>query len=590
MTVRNPNDPLEVQRHSFAHITAAAVLRLFPKARLGVGPVIDDGYYHDVEIPDSTLTEKDLPRIEEEMKKIIAEKQKFVKEMRSTSEAIKFLGQRGQIYTQELAKDLLDQGVTEVSFYSNGDFVNMCTGPHVDSTTELDPQAFRLTKLAGVFWKSTSTRPQIQRIYGVSFTNKQQLDLYFVRLEEAKKRDHRKLGKELHLFTFSPLVGSGLPLFTPRGALIRKLIEDFLQELQIPLGYERVWIPHLAKPDLYKTSGHWDKFKDDLFHVKGGHDNAFVLKPMNCPHHTQIYASKQRSFRELPLRFSEVTTIYRDEQPGELQGLSRVLSITQDDAHVFCTLEQVLSEAKGIFDIVQKFYRVFELPLSLRLSVRDPHTPEKYLGGDDVWNQAEDMLAQVIADAGEKYEKGVGEAAFYGPKIDFMALDSLGRKWQVATIQLDFNQPKRFDLTYQDKDGTSKHPIMIHRAIAGSLERFLSLLIEHLAGNFPVWLSPVQIALLPVQSQHIHFAEELKHIFDHHNLRVQVYADSETIGKKIAQATQLKIPYVLVLGEKEISGTELAVRKRGQKNTISMTRQAFIDHVVAANKERLLAL
>ncbi|OGY81663.1 MAG: threonine--tRNA ligase [Candidatus Kerfeldbacteria bacterium RIFCSPHIGHO2_12_FULL_48_17] len=592
MTVRNPNDPIEVKRHSFAHLTAAAVLRLWPGSRLGVGPVIDDGFYHDVQVPDGgMLAEEDLRQIEAEVRKMIAEKQSFKREMKKINDAITWLKERGQVFTQELAEDLKASGEKEVSFYSNGEFANMCTGPHVKSTKELDPQAFSLARLAGVFWKSDSSRPQIQRIYGVAFGNKKDLKAYFAQQEAAKKRDHRKIGKELDLFTFSPLVGAGLPLFTPRGTLLRRLIEDYISSLQEPLGYERVWIPHLAKSDLYKTSGHWDKFKDDLFHVRGKYEKTeFVMKPMNCPHHTQIYASRPRSYRDLPLRLCEFGVIYRDEQPGELQGLSRVRSITQDDGHVFCRPDQISEEAKKVYGIVQEFYRTFGIPLKIRLSVRDQKAPEKYLGTDEIWNTSEKLLRQIIEDEGDDFEVAAGEAAFYGPKIDFMGMDSLRRQWQVATIQLDFNQPQRFGLKYQDKDGTQKEPVMIHRAIAGSIERFLSMMIEHFGGDFPVWLSPVQVALLPVKSAHNAFAEKVATDFRARGIRVEVYSASDTIGKKITIAVKQKIPYILVLGDKEIESGMFSARNRGFRDTISLVAAEFLERVAEKARTKSLEL
>ena len=591
MTVRNLHDPLEVKRHSFAHLVAAAVTRLFPGTHLGVGPVIDNGFYHDFELPEGKkLSEADLPRIEAMVRRLITEAQEFAKKIVPIQEAIQLLQQRGQVYTQELAEDLEKEGIHEVSFYSNGEFSNMCTGPHIQNTRLLDSHAFKLMNVAGVYWKGDEQRPQIQRIYGAAFHTSQALEDYLKLHEEAKRRDHRKLGKELDLFVFSPLVGAGLPLFTSKGALIRKLISDFILELQKPFGYQQVWIPHLTKTALYKTSGHWDKYKNDLFYVRGKHDNEYVLKPMNCPHHTQIYASRLRSFRELPLRFAEVSTTYRDEQPGELQGLSRVLAITVDDAHLFCTPEQVLSEVLNIFKIIEPFYAAFHLPLTIRLSLRDPEHPENYLGSEHVWEQSESLLAQAIESFGKTYLKVPGEAAFYGPKIDFLAKDSLGRSWQVATIQIDFNQPERFQLVYQDHDGKPKAPVMIHRAIAGSLERFMAILIEHFAGAFPLWLAPLQLALLPVAERHVAFAQKLAADFREYYFRVEVFDTSTTVSKKIVEAAKLHIPYVLVLGDKEIEERMLSIRKRGNKKVTSTSKDEFIALVQSALKSRTLEL
>jgi threonyl-tRNA synthetase len=404
---------------------------------------------------------------------------------------------------------------------------------------------------------------------------------------EAEKRDHRKLGAELDLFTFSALVGSGLPMFTPRGTMLRQLLTDFVWELMQPFGYERVWIPHIAKSDLYKTSGHWDKFEDDLFHVSSKKsDETFVIKPMNCPHHTQIYASRMRSYRDLPLRFSEVTSVYRDENTGQLQGLSRVRSITQDDAHVFCRVDQIEEEALAIYKIIDGFYKVFNMPLTARLSVRDMQKPEKYLGKDEVWTSAEQTLAALLKQVGMPYEVGEGEAAFYGPKIDFMAKDSIGRTWQLATIQLDFNLPERFELEYAAEDGTKQRPVMLHRAILGSVERFTGIMIEHFAGAFPLWLAPTQVMILPVADRHNDFAfalcKELKAV----GMRAEVDDSTESVGKKIRNAEKMKSPRMLVVGDKEMEGGALTVRARGEAEQKSQTKEEFIEEVLRMVKER----
>lgn len=576
------DDKLHAMRHTAAHVLAAAAERLYPGIKLGVGPVVENGFFYDI-LFTSPITEEDLQRIEDEMRKIIAEGHDMVRSEISIDEAIAKFGEMGQDFKVELLRDLKEKGTTKVnpeeaqdidvahpdvaSLYKTGEFVDLCRGPHVGNVKEVG--AFKLWKLAGAYWRGKEENPQMQRIYGLAFESQKELDDYLVMLEEAKKRDHRKLGAELGLFAFSPLVGSGLPLFTPKGTTIRRLLDEFVWSLMKPYGYEKVWIPHLAKSDLYKTSGHWDKFADDIFHVSSKKsDEEFVLKPMNCPHHTQIYASEPRSYRDLPLRFSEVTTVYRDENTGQLAGLTRVRSITQDDAHIFCRLDQVKDEARAIYEIITKFYQAFNMPLSIRLSVNDPDAPEKYLGGADVWENAVATLKGLLDELGKDYELGVGEAAFYGPKIDFMAHDAIGRVWQLATIQLDFNQPERFGLEYADSDGTKKRPVMVHRAISGSLERFTAVLIEHYAGAFPLWLAPVQIRLATVSDEFLPFAQKLLAELGDAGIRVDLDDSNEKVGKKIRNAATHKIPWTIVLGAKEAEGGDYKVNVFGQEEDL----------------------
>ena len=427
----------------------------------------------------------------------------------------------------------------------------------------------------------------LQRIYGIAFETKEKLKEFQTMREEAKKRDHRKLGKELDLFVFSDLVGSGLPLFTPRGTIIREELENFVWELMKPHGYQKVRIPHMAKIDLYKTSGHYEKFAEDIFHIKSKMtEDAFIMKPMNCPHHTQIYASQQRSYRDLPIRYSEVTAVYRDENTGQLQGLSRVRSITQDDAHVFCTMEQVKEEGKKIHDIVDKFYKPFGMPIKARLSRRDPDNHEKYLGKPEMWDKAESMLKELIEEMEYDWVDGPGEATFYGPKIDFIATDAIGRDWQLATIQLDFVQPERFQLKYTDRDGQEKTPVMIHRAILGSVERFMAVMIEHYAGSFPVWLAPEQVRLLAVSDKHNDFVLEMQRSFEEAGIRVGVDTTSSTVGKKISIAEKMKIPYILVIGDKEAEGGNLTVRQRGKEEQYQLSLDDFVNQVQKEMKDR----
>ena len=553
-----PHENLDAMRHTAAHILAAASQQLRPDTKLGVGPAIENGFYHDIDVADR-YSENDLEKLQAEMEKIKEQDLPIEQREIPKDEARQLFSH--DPYKLELIDELPGETVG-ISDMGNGFFVTLCKGGHVASTGQIG--AFKLTHLAGVYWKGDATRPQLQRIYGVLFHTQAELEQHLKSLEEAKKRDHRKLGKELDLFTFSPLVGSGLPLFTPRGNLIRRELENFLQSIQEPLGYERVWIPHLAKPELYKTSGHWDKFKEDLFHVKGHGDEAFVVKPMNCPHHTQIYASRPRSYRDLPLRFSEVTTVYRDEQPGELQGLSRVRSITQDDAHIFCRMDQVEQEITTVLKIIDTFYAAFNFELKPRLSLRDPAHAEKYLGSAEVWNEAESILRRLLEQRGVPFVEGVGEAAFYGPKIDFMAVDSLGRTWQLATAQLDFNQPARFGLEYINESGTKEQPVMIHRAILGAIERFIAILLEHYAGALPVWLSPTHVAVLPISDEQLTYAQEVAGTLKQAGIRAEVDERSESIGKKIRNAELQKNPVILVVGKKEVEQQTVSVRWRGK--------------------------
>lgn len=588
--------PIETRRHSAAHVMAAAIKRLFPTVRLGVGPVVENGFFYDIDLG-RPVTQEDMKAISKEMQRILKDNPKFEREEKSLDEAIALFESMGQVYKVELLSDLKTKGTTKVSaeeagdidptnvsnvsLYRTGDFVDLCRGPHVENAREIG--AWKLTKVAGAYWRGKAENPQMQRIYGLCFATQEELDAYETMMAEAEKRDHRKLGVELDLFTFSPLVGSGLPMFTPKGVMLRQLLADFVWDLMKPYGYDRVWIPHLAKTDLYKTSGHLDMYHDDLFYVSSKKsEEQFVVKPMNCPHHTQIFASKLRSYRDLPIRYSEVTTCYRDENTGQLQGLSRVRSLTQDDAHVFCRPDQIKGEILAMYNIIKGFYGVFEMPfLKVRLSVRDPNKPQDYFGGDEIWSKAEETLASIMKEVGVEVEIGEGEAAFYGPKLDFMVKDAIGRPWQLATVQLDFNLPERFQLEYTDADGEKKRPVMIHRAILGSVERFLGLMIEHFAGAFPLWLAPVQVAILPVADRHVEFAKQLAQELRMLSLRVDVDDSTESVGKKIRGAEKGKIPAMLVVGDKEMESGELTVRRRGQEDQSVLTKQAFIESLQA---------
>jgi len=586
---------IELMRHSTAHLMAAAIEELYPGAKFGVGPTVENGFYYDVSVSEPIVPET-LEKIEKRMREIVKRQEPFVREELGLDEAIELFRGRGQDFKVELLNDLKTRGTTRIkgeeagdldedkptvaSIYRTGKFVDLCRGPHVADTGEIG--AFKLTKIAGAYWRGNEKNPMLTRIYGLAFKTGDELKAHLAMIAEAERRDHRKLGAELDLFAFSPLVGSGLPLFTPRGTLLRRLLEEFVTSLQSKYGYEKVWIPHITKVDLYKTSGHWDKFKDDLFHVSSlKSEDEFVMKPMNCPHHTQIYASRPRSYRDLPIRFAEVTTCYRDENTGQLQGLTRVRSLTQDDAHIFCTMEQAKQEMRNIYEVVKEFYEVFDMELRVRLSAHDPEHPEKYLGGEEVWAKSEGALKELLAEEKLDYELGVGEAAFYGPKLDFIVKDAIGREWQLATIQLDFNMPERFGLEYADSDGVAKRPVMIHRAILGSIERFLGIVIEHYAGAFPTWLAPVQVAVIPVGETHQDFAVELAAKIAAAGVRVETDKANESVGYKIRKAEKQKVPYMLVVGDKEMASPDLMVRLRGEKDVQAMPFDAFVSRIKA---------
>lgn len=587
-------DDLDKMRHSAAHLLAAAIMKKFPDAKLGVGPVIENGFYYDMLLP-RQLTTEDFAGLEKGIADLKAENLDFRREEMPIDQAIDFFQKRGQDFKVELLKDLMTHGTTNLkdeesqdlaagstaSLYWTGDFVDLCRGPHVKSSGDVG--AVKIKSLAGAYWRGKPENAQMQRVYGWAFPTKEELDAYLKMMEEAEKRDHRKLGRELGLFVFSELVGPGLPLWTPRGTLIRELLNDYVGELRKVHGYQRVTIPHIAKKDLYETSGHWAKFADDLFKINTREGHVFAMKPMNCPHHAQIFASEQHSYRDMPVRYAETTMVYRDEQSGELSGLSRVISITQDDAHVFCRLTQVREEAEKVWNIIETFYKTFGFELSLRLSRRDPEHPEKYLGDAADWDSAEASLREILDAHGVEWVDGKGEAAFYGPKIDFMAKDSIGRVWQVATIQLDFNQPRNFGLTCVNEKGEKEPILMIHCAIMGAIERFMSVMIEHYAGAFPTWLAAEQVALLPVGEKHREACRALRDRIAAEGLRPWLDVSDESVGKKVRGAEKMKIPYSLVLGDKEIpadgawnDGIKLAVRTRGSREAVEMTLGEFL--------------
>lgn len=590
-------DSLYAMRHSLAHIMASAIQHLWPNVKLGVGPVVENGFYYDVDLGGEQLSADEFERIEEEMRKIIKAAEPFERLEMPVLDAISWAEQNEQPYKKELLNDLQREGTTvakdldaatlgvaadgdskveNVSFYRNGDFTDLCRGPHVEATNKVG--TFKLMRVAGAYWRGKEGNPQMQRIYGVAFATPKELREYLNMLEEAKKRDHRKLGQELDLFVMSDLVGSGLPLFTPRGTVIREELAAFSNQLRQRYDFQKVWTPHITKKDLYEKSGHWAKFGDELFLVKSQEtSDELVMKPMNCPHHTRIYASQPRSYRDLPLRLLETTTDYRDEKTGELGGLNRVRSLTQDDSHVFCRHDQIEQEINQLLACANELYSTVGMKLRVRLSYRDD--TDAYLGSAELWESAQAQLkAAVIANELDYFEQE-GEAAFYGPKIDFMATDAIGREHQVATVQLDFVQPERFELEYAAEDGSMGQPVMIHCALLGSIERFMSVFIEHTAGRFPVWVAPEQIRLISVnqEAETIAFVDKVVQQAKALDLRVKVDNSNESVGKKIRNAEIWKVPYTIVLGEKEIAGGEVVPRVRGDMAVSEPPRSYGID-------------
>jgi len=577
------DDQLYAMRHSLAHITAQAVQHLWPEAKFGVGPVVENGFYYDIDLGETKISESDFERIEKEMQAIIKAGYRFERSEKSIDEALTWAEQANQPYKVELLNDLKRAGTTvardldaetlgvessgegvveNVSFYTDGDFTDLCRGPHVEDTSKVG--AFKLMRVAGAYWRGNEKNAQMQRLYGVAFATKEELDTHLEMLEEAKKRDHRKLGQELDLFVTSPLVGAGLPLFTPRGTVLREEISRLSNEVRESRGFQKVWVPHITKKELYETSGHWSKFGDELFLVTSQEtSDNFVMKPMNCPHHTQLYASQARSYRDLPIRYLETTTVYRDEKSGELGGLSRVRSITQDDSHAFVRPDQIEEQVDQLLTAAHELYSAVDMELHVRLSYRDDS--DAYLGDPGLWESAQAQLKQAVERGGLEFYEETGEAAFYGPKVDFMATDAIGREHQVATVQLDFVQPERFKLEYTNAEGAKQRPVMIHCALLGSIERFLSVYIEHTAGRFPLWLAPEQLRVIQVNDDEkvVSFVQQLKYIASDKGIRMTVDDSNDSVGKKIRAAATLKVPYSLVVGDKEVEQGKVTPRVRG---------------------------
>ncbi len=559
---------LEKQRHSLAHLLAAAMLDIYPDALPTVGPAIDTGFYYDFEFA-SPISEKDFSKIEQKMRQIGKTWKGFEKKEVSYEEAKKYFAHNP--YKLELIEEIHTKG-EPITLYTSGAFTDLCRGGHVDDFSSVDMSGFKLERVAGAYWRGDEKNKMLTRVYGLAFESKEALEAYELQQEEARKRDHRKLGKEMDLFTFSDLVGPGLPLMKPKGMIIRKAIEDYLWDLHKDKGYQRVWTPHIAKEALYITSGHAAKFGDELFRVKGG-DEEFFMKPMNCPHHMQIFADNQFSYRDMPVRYFEPATIYRYEKAGQLAGLTRVRAVTQDDGHLFCRVSQIGQEVNTIVPIIRQFFTTMNMMEGywVRLSVRGADK-SLYIGGDDVWDKAEKILEDAAKENDLNYKRGEGEAAFYGPKLDFMFKDAIGREWQLATIQCDFNLPERFDLSYTNEKGEKERPVVIHRAISGSLERFMGVMIEHFAGNFPLWLAPVQVKVIPVRTQHNDYAQKVADTLKEAGIRVDFDDADENLGKKVRAAKNEKIPYWIVLGDKEVEANVVTLenRDKGQLGQMSV--------------------
>lgn len=608
MSQQNP-EYIHAMRHSLAHIMAAAVQHLWPHAKFGVGPVIENGFYYDIDLGKTTISEDDFTKIESEMKKIVAAAQSFNKFEMPIDQAIDWAEESGQPYKKELLNDLKREGTTvakeldaselglqsdtskvdTVSFYKNGDFTDLCRGPHVENTKDVG--VFKIMRVAGAYWRGKEDNPQMQRLYGVAFATQQDLDDYLVSLEEAKRRDHRVLGKQLELYAFSDLVGAGLPLFTPRGAMVRNLLKQALLQMGAKYGGQEVGIPHIAKRELYEISGHAQKFADELFTVKSHYDIDFVMKPVNCPHHTQIYASQPRSYKELPISYMESTMQYRDEKPGQIGGLGRVRAITVDDGHLFCTVDQIKEEATKLCNFVKDFHSALGMYGDhwVSLSVRDYSRPDQYIGDPKDWDKAEAMLEDLAKEQNLNAKRMEGEAALYGPKLDFMYKDVLGNERQLSTIQIDFSTPKRFGLVYTDADGTDKPPVMIHRAILGSYERFMAILLEKTAGWLPFWLAPEQVRVITVNNSVNDYVKEVADVLDsvllmkpvkYNELRYHVDDRNESVGRKIRDAAEMKIPVVLIVGPKDAGSQQVSVRALGKEQIINLKElQSFLQQL-----------
>lgn len=571
--------------HSSAHLMAAAIESLYPGVKFGIGPHIETGFYYDIDFMNYTISSDDFPKIEEKMKELASQKIQFVRREVCKADALDYFQKKGDEYKLELI-DGLEDG--QISFYESGPFTDLCRGPHLHDTSMI--KAIKLLKTAGAYWRGDEKRKQLTRIYAVTFPKKKELDEYLTLLEEAAKRDHRKLGREMELFTFSPLVGQGLPLWLPKGAALRDRLEQFLRKVQKKYGYQQVITPHIGNVNLYKTSGHYAKYGADSFRpiTTPQEGEEFFLKPMNCPHHCQIFAARPRSYKELPLRLAEFGTVYRYEQSGELHGLTRVRGFTQDDAHLYCTSDQIKEEFCKVIDIILYIFKTLKFEnYKAQVSLRDPNNKEKYIGTDENWEKAQRAIIEAAAEKGLNTIEVEGEAAFYGPKLDFMVKDAIGREWQLGTVQVDYNLPERFELEYTDADGQKKRPVMIHRAPFGSMERFVAVLLEHTGGNFPLWLTSDQVVILPISEKYMDYAQKVRAALDEHDIRCYIDERSEKTGRKIRDAETAKVPYMLIVGEKEEEEGTVSVRRHGNINDGTMPLGDFVNLINEAIKAEL---
>ncbi len=571
--------------HSSAHLMAEALEALYPGVKLGIGPAIETGFYYDIDLGDRSIGEEDLKKIEAKMKELAGAKSEYVRKDVSKSDALAYFTEKGDQYKLELIDGLEDGNIT---FYTQGGFTDLCRGPHIPNTGFI--KAVKLTNIAGAYWRGNEKNKMLTRIYGVTYPNQKELDEYVLLMEEAKKRDHRKLGKELELFTFSEKVGSGLALWLPNGAMLRDRLQQFLQRAQLETGYLPVITPHIGSKQLYVTSGHWEKYGKDSFRpiTTPQEGEEFMLKPMNCPHHCEIYKSSPKSYKDLPYRLAEFGTVYRYEQSGELHGLTRVRGFTQDDAHLFCTPEQVKDEFKKVIDLVLFVFESLGFTeYTAQISLRDQEDRSKYIGSEENWVISENAIIEAAAEKGLKTVTEYGEAAFYGPKLDFMVKDALGRKWQLGTIQVDYNLPERFELEYVDSDNTRKRPVMIHRAPFGSMERFIAVLLEHCAGNFPLWLAPHQVKVLPISDRYNEYAESVVRTLAAEDIRATVDDRNEKIGRKIRDTEIMKVPYMLIVGEKEMNENTVSVRKHGDGDKGAVSVADFANEMRAIVKEQM---
>ena len=571
--------------HSSAHLLAEALEALFPGVKFWVGPPIENGFYYDVDFGDQTITDNDFGAIESKMMELAKQKNPFVRSEMSKADAIAYFTEKEDAYKLDLLEGLEDGTIT---FYNQGNFTDLCRGPHMPHTGFV--KAAKVMSIAGAYWKGDEKNKQLTRVYGITFPKKQELNAYLELLEEAKARDHRKLGKEMDLFHFSEKVGQGLPLWLPKGADLRMRLESFLKEAQRKAGYEPVITPHIGNKELYITSGHYAKYGEDSFQPINtpAEGEEYLLKPMNCPHHCEIFKARPRSYRDLPVRFAEFGTVYRYEQSGELHGLTRVRGFTQDDAHIFCTVDQVKEEVGKVIDLVLYIFRTLKFEdFIAQVSLRDPENPEKYIGKDENWDKAERAIQEIADEKGLRTVVELGEAAFYGPKLDFMVRDAIGRKWQLGTVQIDYNLPERFELEYTGADNTKHRPVMIHRAPFGSMERFVAILIEHCAGKFPLWLTPEQVKILPISDRFNEYAESVSKVLENHDIRALVDDRSEKVGKKIRDAELEKVPYMLILGESEANDGTVSVRKQGEGDVGGMSVEAFAELIQSEIAEML---